>query len=230
MKSSSKIMRDQILNSIRRELGREELSSVEKSKLDSRLKGRTINMIPARSSGTHEEKINLFKKMAKEAHATVVNVVSNIDVPNAVSAYLAQNNLPSDIVMTLDKNLDVYPWEAIPLLNISRRKAENLDKVSVTGADMGFAETGTLMLTSSTDRPSTLNFLPDHHIVVIESSKIRGAYEEGWDHLRTDKNFEGVMPRTVNLITGPSRTGDVEQTMQLGAHGPRQLHIIIVGS
>ena len=229
MKRSSKNSRDRILNSIRRELGRQELSSAEKSNLEARIKGRKANIIPARSSGTHEEIIDLFKKMAKEAHATVVNVISNRDVPNAVAEYLAQNNLPSDIVMSSDKNMNVYPWESIPLLNISRRKPENLDKVSVTGADMGFAETGTLMLTSSSDRPSTLNFLPDHHIVVIESSKIRGAYEEGWDHLRTDKTFEGVMPRTVNLITGPSRTGDVEQTMQLGAHGPRQLHIILVG-
>ena len=99
---------------------------------------------------------------------------------------------------------------------------------------MAFAETGTLMLTSDTARPSTLNFLPDSHIVILRADQITGAYEEGWKHLRaqggqgTQGSEDGFMPRTVNLVTGPSRTGDIEQTMQLGAHGPRRLHIIIV--
>ena len=93
---------------------------------------------------------------------------------------------------------------------------------------MAFAETGTLMLTSDAARPSTLNFLPENHIVVLRVEQITGAYEEGWRFLRAAGGNGTVMPRTVNLITGPSRTGDIEQRIQLGAHGPRRLHIIIV--
>jgi L-lactate dehydrogenase complex protein LldG len=50
------------------------------------------------------------------------------------------------------------------------------------------------------------------------------AYEDGWDRLREG----GGMPRAINFITGPSRTGDIEQRIELGAHGPRRLHIILV--
>jgi L-lactate dehydrogenase complex protein LldG len=59
---------------------------------------------------------------------------------------------------------------------------------------------------------------------VLRASEVVAAYEDGWDRLRRT----GVMPRTVNFITGPSRTGDIEQRIQLGAHGPRRLHIVLV--
>ena len=54
-----------------------------------------------------------------------------------------------------------------------------------------------------------------------------GPYEDAWDRLRAAEG-EGRLPRTVNFITGPSRTGDIEQTIQMGAHGPRRLHVILV--
>ena len=91
------------------------------------------------------------------------------------------------------------------------------------GAFAGVAETGTLIMRSGPNHPTTLNFLPDTHIVVIRKSQVVGTYEDAWDRLR-----EGDMPRTVNLITGASRTGDIEQTIFMGAHGPRRMHIVLV--
>ena len=80
------------------------------------------------------------------------------------------------------------------------------------------------MLISGAETPTTLNFLPDTHIVVVRGEQVVAAYEDGWDRLRD----RGAIPRTVNFITGPSRTGDIEQRIELGAHGPRRLHIILV--
>ena len=87
------------------------------------------------------------------------------------------------------------------------------------------AETGTLMLPSGSETPSTLNFLPDTHVVVLKSRDVVGPYEEAWDRLRAGGK---TLPRTVNFVTGPSRTGDIEQTIYLGAHGPRHLHILLI--
>jgi len=81
------------------------------------------------------------------------------------------------------------------------------------------------MLLSGAQTPTTLNFLPDAHIVVLPAERIVGPYEEAWQRLRKQ---QVAMPRTVNLITGPSRSADIEQTLQLGAHGPMQLHIIVL--
>ncbi len=50
------------------------------------------------------------------------------------------------------------------------------------------------------------------------------AYEEAWDLLRV----EGPMPRNVMLVTGPSRSADIEQTLELGTHGPRRLQVLLI--
>ena len=223
--------RDAILGSIRRSLGRGALDETARAALDERMAKPTPNLVPARTAISQDEKVELFSSMAEAVFATVERVSSADAVPGAVADYLAQHNLPPALVMAPDPALDTYPWGERPMLAIRRGRAEEADRVGVTGAVMGFAETGTLMMASGPDHPSTLNFLPETHIVVLPAEKIGGAYEEGWAHLRAegrsnaDANF---MPRTVNLVTGPSRTADIEQTITLGAHGPRRLHIVIV--
>ena len=221
--------RSRIMGASRGALGRGELSPESCAVLEARLRAGKSNLIPARSDRPHAAQVALFAEMAEGAQASVAKVADAAQVPGAVADYLARNNLPSEIIMAPDKALDAYPWARRPMLNVRRGRAEDADQVSVTGAEMAFAETGTLMLTSHAERPSTLNFLPETHIVVLRAEQITGAYEEGWRRLRAQAENGGNMPRTVNLITGPSRTGDIEQRMQLGAHGPRRLHIIIVG-
>jgi L-lactate dehydrogenase complex protein LldG len=90
------------------------------------------------------------------------------------------------------------------------------------------AESGTLLLASGPDTPTTINFRPETHVVVVDAGDIVGDYETVWDVVR-ERYGKGALPRTVNMITGPSRSGDIEQTIILGAHGPRRLHIVIVG-
>jgi L-lactate dehydrogenase complex protein LldG len=126
--------------------------------------------------------------------------------------------------MTPDPKLDAIPWAARPMLELRRGRAEDSDAAGITGAFAAVAETGTLMLVSGADTPTRNNFLPDTHIVVLRASEVVASYEDGWDRLRA----AGAMPRTVNFITGPSRTGDIEQRMVLGAHGPRRLHIVLI--
>ncbi len=82
------------------------------------------------------------------------------------------------------------------------------------------------MLHSGPQTPTTLNFLPENHVVVVRASQVVGAYEEVWDRLRAAN--PAALPRTVNMITGPSRTGDIELRLELGAHGPRRLHIVLI--
>ena len=83
-------------------------------------------------------------------------------------------------------------------------------------------------MVSGKDNPTTINFLPEHHIVVVDAADIDGDLEAVLAKIRKSYG-KGKMPRTLNLISGPSRSGDVEQKIILGAHGPRALHIIVVG-
>ncbi len=227
--------REAILGSIRRSLGRGPLDEAARATLDARIADPRPNLVPARSDLPQAERVALFTEMAEKVFATVDRVAGPEAVPGAVADYLAQHNLPPALAMAPDAALDAYPWADKPLLAIRRGRAEEADRVAVTGAVMGFAETGTLMMASGPEHPSTLNFLPETHIVVLPAERIGGAYEEGWARLREqgageagDADDGGFMPRTVNLVTGPSRTADIEQTIALGAHGPRRLHIVIV--
>jgi L-lactate dehydrogenase complex protein LldG len=121
--------------------------------------------------------------------------------------------------------LRAMPWSSRPLLEIREGRAEASDLVAVQHGYAGIAETGTLMLPSAPDRPTTLNLLADTAVVVLRADAVVGAYEEAWDRLRA---ASGGMPRNVMLVTGPSRSADIEQTLELGAHGPRRLHVVLV--
>jgi L-lactate dehydrogenase complex protein LldG len=229
--------REQILGGIRRALKRGPLGEAAAGTLLEKLTRPRRNLVPARAASLERPAlIDLFVSMAEEVQATVDRVGRAADVPQAVADYLARGNLPPDIAMAPDPDLDAYPWAERPLLRIRRGKAGDGDPVSLTAAFAGIAESGTLMLISGPHSPTTLNLLPDTHIVVLRAEQVVGPYEAAWERLR--ERLKGsrrmplgqdwALPRTVNFITGPSRTGDIEQRIQLGAHGPRRLHIVLV--
>lgn len=222
--------RDQILGGIRHSLGRGPITGEAAGPLRRRIDDPVANLIPARSKGLDGEGLaNLFKSFAEHADATVTRVADAAAVPRAVAEYLASRNLPAEAVVSPDPALDAYPWQEVPLLRLRRGRAEPDDAVSITPAFAAIAESGTVMLTSGADRPTTLNFLPGTHIVVLRKNQVVGAYEEAWAKLRASAAARGeAMPRAVNFVTGPSRTGDIEQKLQLGAHGPIRLHIVLV--
>ncbi len=179
-----------------------------------RLAGHRRNLIPARAASlTAADRVDLFVRMAEEVQATVARVGSPEDVPRALADYLAGHNLPSEIVMAPDPALDAYPWQEVPLLSIRRGRAEDADAVSVTGAAAAIAETGTLMLTSGALTPASLHLMPDTHIVVLRADGVVATYEDAWDRIRA------ALPRTATFVTGPSRTGDIEQRIQLARTG-----------
>ncbi len=162
---------------------------------------------------------------------TVARVAGTADVPGAVADYLASQNLPTDFAMAPHPELESLPWHERPMLRVRPGRAQATDLVSVQHGYAGIAETGTLMLPAAPERPTTLNLLSDTAIVVLRASRVVGAYEEAFDLLRAEREDTmtgGFMPRNVMLVTGPSRSADIESTLELGAHGPRRLHIVLV--
>lgn len=183
-------------------------------------------LVPARGRGTPAECVARFVDMARETSATVDRVPAGADVPGAIAAYLARRDLPGRIVVA--PALDALPW-APAGLDIRRGPAADGDAVSVTPVVAGIAETGTLMVRSGAATPYTLNFLPDTHIAVLYADDIVGCYEDAWARMRPRGETGGALPRTVTLITGPSRSSDIERTVTIGVHGPCALHIVLVG-
>ena len=194
-----------------------------------RVSDHDANLVPARARGPGADLEALFAAMAEAVKCTLARVADEAEVPASVAAFLARHNLPTEIAMAPDPRLDRIPWSAAPLLRVRRGAARASDLVAVTGTAAAIAETGTLMMASGPGRPNTLNFLPDHHIVVVGADDIVATYEDAWRRLGRDADG-AELPRTVALITGPSRTSDIELVPTLGAHGPRRLHIVIAGA
>jgi L-lactate dehydrogenase complex protein LldG len=220
--------RERILANVRKSLGRGRLDRNEDAELRARLAAQPRNPVPARATTIDERgRIDLFIAMAEEVQSTVTRVNALAAVPEAMARYLAAENLPAEFVMAPDPSLDEIPWKTWPLLKIRRGRAEAEDRVSLTPCHAAIAETGTLMLISGAQTPTTLNFLPETHIVVVRRDQVVATYEDGWNRLKGGEAAE-ALPRAINFITGPSRTADIEQNIELGAHGPRRLHIVLV--
>lgn len=199
-----------------------------KAAVTTRLKAAPNGVIPARAQLPQKQQVDLFQIMAEKFAATVVRVKSAKEVPAAVSHYLRSKNLPSRAAIGTDPRLAAMPWKAQKNLDLKTGPSDGTDETGISHAFAAIAETGTLVMTSGADNPTTLNFLPENHIVIVEAPKVTGDLESVMEQIR-ETFGKGRMPRTVNFITGPSRSGDIEQKIILGAHGPRALHIVLVG-
>jgi L-lactate dehydrogenase complex protein LldG len=163
-----------------------------------------------------------FKTQAELLASSVTQVDTPAQVPAAVAHYLED--------LKLDKRAVCWPalagldWRAAGV-QMEQRTVRDGDLAGVTGAYCGIAETGTLMLLSGPQTPAAMSLLPDTHIAVLQVARIVPAMEEAWNLLR---NEHQVPPRSVNFVSGPSRSGDIEMQIVLGVHGPYRVHIILV--
>ncbi|MEQ1889061.1 MAG: LUD domain-containing protein [Alphaproteobacteria bacterium] len=214
-----------ILSRIRASLGARGIIPEEHA-VEARLTARARNLIPARGQLAGGALVTQFMQFAVKTQASIATVSSAQDVPGAIGGYLTAGGLSGPVRLSGDGWLAAMPWDAIAHFNPCTGAVLETDGAGVSVALCGIAETATLMLTSGADAASGLNFLPPTHIIVLRAMDIVGALEDGWGRLRQAGN--GQMPRTVNLITGPSRTADIAQTMYMGAHGPKRLHVIVV--
>lgn len=183
--------------------------------------------LPERVRKSPEELTKLFNVMLKACLADVLEVDSKDAIPSAITGYLREKNLPQRVVLGDDGYLAALPWSKEPTLERKSGRAEGEDQVGVSHATAGVAETGTIVMASGADNPVTINFLPETHIVVVEEKDIVGPYEDALAKI-SQRFGKGQMPRTVNMISGPSRSADIGGRLVIGAHGPRRLCVVIV--
>jgi L-lactate dehydrogenase complex protein LldG len=167
--------------------------------------------------------VERFVDKMLEKSATLARIASLADVGAEVARFVASVNA--------GKRLCVSP--ALTTINwpegfaVEHRAARRTDETSVTPCFAAVAESGGIVTLSGPDTPSTLNFVPDNHIVIVQAAQVVRDFEDVWTQWRASGR---PMPRTVNIISGPSRTADIEMTIQLGAHGPRRLHILLLAA
>jgi L-lactate dehydrogenase complex protein LldG len=162
-----------------------------------------------------------FIPKAKASAAYVHEIAALADAPRLITEILRRAGNAFEIHIPAVSPLKSLPWASVPELTVSTQPP-NGNESALSCAEFGIAETGTLVFLSGARSPSAWHFLPGREFVLIEKSRIVPRFEDVISGI-------GEMPATVNLITGPSRTADIEQTIEMGAHGPREVHILIAG-
>ena len=213
--------RDDILGRIRRRLDRNaENAAAGRTAIDTVLARRAQGPRPAPDA----DLVARFRDRS-EALASTVETVARLEAaPAAAARYLAAHDLPRAAVAW--PQLAGLDWDGAGL-RVEARSANGDDLVGITGVFCAVAETGTLVLLSGPETPAASSLLPETHIAVVPASRVVRGMEEAFDLIRAEC---GELPRAVNFISGPSRTGDIEQTLVLGAHGPYRVHIVLLAA
>jgi L-lactate dehydrogenase complex protein LldG len=214
--------RDAILGRVRAALGKRAHDGERRQQADRYITAQGQGPRPRMPS----DLVSRFVVRATEMQSSVERVGGRADVAPAVARYLASL---AHVAIPPSRRGVCWPefrdqdW-AHHGLTIDARPGNGDDRLGVTGCFCAIAETGTLVVLAGSDTPTATTLLPETHIAVLRSDRIVSGMEDAFALIRKER---GQLPRAVNLISGPSRTGDIEQTIVLGAHGPYRVHIII---
>jgi L-lactate dehydrogenase complex protein LldG len=194
----------------------------------SAIRAQRVNNAPRpaqyRRAASDEDALALFCAQATRSAAEVRRLMCLDDVPLAIADILRSRNMKAAVHLPANSPLaSELPWETAP--GLSRDHAPpGPDDASVSLAPFGIAETGTLVYASGVGAPASWHFRPGLEIAIVRAGSILADFETVLARVKTN----GAWPSTINLVTGPSRTGDIEQTLELGAHGPKAVVVLVV--
>ncbi len=212
--------REQILQRIRTALGRRQpLDPSIVGALEQRTAAHTVLVQP----GYDEDLYARLLRKHGELKGTSTRIDAETDIVGAVREYLLSSEVPAKFVMSDLAVFNDLSWG--DGVETETRPACSNDRVCLSMASSAIAETGTLALLSSPQTPMSHNYLPEHHIIVVRESTVLRWQEDLWSVLRKSDDFP---PRAIALVSGPSKTADVEQTIEYGAHGPKFVHMILL--
>ena len=223
----NKASRDAVLARVRKALGRTGSAEQARAAADAYIAARAQGPRPAMPA----DLVARFLQRATDMASTVERIGALADVPGAVARYLDALALPP--ALAAQKSHEGVCWPELAHLDwagaglaVEARPTVGGDRLGITGCFCAIAETGTLVFLSGADTPTATTLLPDTHVAVVRADRIVAGMEEAFALIRAER---GALPRAVNMISGPSRTGDIEQTIVLGAHGPYRVHILLAG-
>ncbi|MEO6929250.1 MAG: LUD domain-containing protein [Casimicrobiaceae bacterium] len=177
-----------------------------------------------------DDLVTRFVRRAHDMASTLERIAARDDIPHAIARYVDALDLPDALAAQKSRFGVCWPefadldWSGAGL-SIEARPTQGHDRLGITGMFCAIAETGTLVFTTGAATPTATTLLPDTHIAIARASRIVRGMEEAFALVRAE---HGALPRAINMISGPSRTGDIEQTIVLGAHGPFRVHILLL--
>lgn len=183
---------------------------------------------------------SLFQRFEEEltlVGGSVRRVVSREDLVGFLSD-LCMKEAYRSIVLSREASLEESGFEEelkkrLSGITLSKVSGTNLidqlrgADVGVTGCEYLVAETGTVVLRSSPEAPRALSLLPRAHVVIAREGRLLSTTASCLERLRADRSSPSSC---ITLVTGPSRTADIEKVLVKGVHGPKDLYVILMGA
>lgn len=159
-----------------------------------------------------------FPAALEAAGCTWTRVPTRVEARAALDRYRRDNAIQQVVALpSLPRGF--WPDAADPGATVAPQGS-----LAVGWAVLGVAETGSLLVHGATPGEAAGWVLAEHLALILDASAVVPGLEHAWDRLRRER----PLPWAVSFITGPSRTADVEQTLQIGAHGPRRVHVLLL--
>lgn len=159
-----------------------------------------------------------------DALGNVIEIMRSYDADEFLAWADSQLPIPGIGAGLIAKGFSPRPSE-VPSSNRIAHQSGYFDlPVGITGAEAGLAESGTIVLTHGPNRSRMASAIPLAHIALLPASTI----VESLSHWAAAQPESAVPPANLVMITGPSRTGDIEMHLTLGVHGPKHLHILVL--
>lgn len=169
-----------------------------------------------------------FKTLLSNNHALVIDT-HEADIASTIRTIIQRGNYRHAIAS--DRARAQYPdlveiTAALPTGRIEAWKEFlfNEVEVGITCSSGAIATTGTIILRPGADEPRSLSLVPPCHIVIVREETLYNDFAEVMDV----QNWQAGMPTNMVLVSGPSKTADIQQTLAYGAHGPRELFVVLV--
>jgi L-lactate utilization protein LutC len=240
MRVRSRSAREDILSEIKLALSRSDTGQSKSESIQGDLpvtgeRGRLVELIKARCA---ESCVALAAQFETELAAVggLVHHASNAaavcdSVVRIAATHHARSALGWDVALIEELGLVKRLEEAdIQFFTFGQgiRTAEGAD-IGITTVDYALADTGTLVVRSGDGRARSASLLPPVHIALLKPHRIIGGLDDLFPLLAWDgEQSGGGLDSAVALITGPSRTADIELTLVVGVHGPQELHVILI--
>jgi L-lactate dehydrogenase complex protein LldG len=180
---------------------------------------------------TRKDQIALFAKQSENlktefaectsATAAAKHIAALSKMSNWKTIALHSNELISSVANKLPEGLDTLKVDA----GYEKSALEACD-AAITGCEALVAQTGSVCVTGASSGGRALSVLPPHHIVIAQKSQVVADLPAAFELLA--QKYLGNYPSFISFITGPSRTGDIERILVLGAHGPKKLTVLLL--
>ena len=182
---------------------------------------------PLNSKKKVESLKNMLESVRAEVHLLTSNSLNewiNSELPkrNLSRLLIGNDTIQSNLGLTFSDDFDVTFYTE----NIEKWKDKLFNKIDVgiTTTTGAIARTGSLVLWPNSEEPRLISLVPDVHIAIVKVDEIYETFSE----IVEKQNWSENMPTNALLISGPSKTADIEQVLAYGVHGPKELIVLIV--